>query len=385
MNEVVFDRDLVARYHEVFEADDPPVVPNARITAIVLVYNEALRLPHFLDHHAKLGVGHFIVVDNASDDGSAAILDENPHVTRICTKMPYSENKAAWREVLADLYLSDRWALFVDADELLVYPGWPERDLDWFCDLMDARGYRALFTTMVDMYPDKPLSTMNYEAGSPFLNAAPWFDTGNYRLIPLEPKAQKLWPTPHYRVFGGARERLFSEGRDRQPNLLDRMILRFVFSLRRGCNPGARRQSIDRRALAYVQGSFQELSPPNMSKIPLLRWQAGCKFAGGPHRVDTLYAMSDDWGTLLHFKYLDDFGTRSSEAVTRGQHSAGAAHYKLYLNRMEDVSSRSLKFSGSRKFRNWLDLVRARLMRVSPQTRKAMREACSKRQSPDHD
>lgn len=341
--------------------------------AVVLSYNEAVRLPHFIEHHAAIGVGHFIVVDNGSTDETAQMLDADKRVTRVYTTELYSENKAAWREVLADLYCTGRWVLFIDVDELLIYPGWPDNSLTRYCALLESRHEDALFTTMVDMYPDEPLPHVQYEPGTPFIETAPYFDTGNYRLIPLEPKAQKLWPTPHYRVFGGTRERVFSETEDNQSGLLENAVAKLVFSLRRrNLRPGKRRQKIDARARAFIGDGKQKLSPPNMSKVPLLRWRAGTQFPGGPHRVNKAYQMSDDWGALLHFKYFDDFAPRSKEAVERGQHAADAAHYKLYVGGLGKVEDKSLIFAGSKYFSSPRDLISAGLMRVSVATGKAL-------------
>ena len=45
------------------------------------VRNEALRLPHFLDHYRKLGARHFLIVDNDSDDDTRAFLAAQPDVS----------------------------------------------------------------------------------------------------------------------------------------------------------------------------------------------------------------------------------------------------------------------------------------------------------------
>ncbi|WP_227272504.1 glycosyltransferase family 2 protein [Roseobacter weihaiensis] len=365
----------IDRFQHLLAHDTLPKIPDVKITAIVLSYNEAIRLPHFIEHHAALGVGHFIVVDNGSTDETAEILDADERVTRLYTTKPYSENKAAWREAIADLFCVGKWVLFVDVDELLLYPGWPDIDLARYCALLEGRNEDALFTTMVDMYPDRPLSQVQYECGTPFLDVAPYFDTGNYRLIPLEPKAQKLWPTPHYRVFGGARERLFANEEDRKSGLLEKIVTKTVFSLgRSNLRPSKRRQNLDAKAIAFIKEGKQKLSPPTMSKVPLMRWQKGTQFPGGPHRVNKPYAMSEDWGALLHFKYFDDFGPRSKEAVDRAQHAAGAAHYKLYVGGLDSIENQSLRFSGSRRFKSTKDLVSAGLMRVSAPTQRVLKK-----------
>ena len=45
------------------------------------VRNEAVRLPFFLDHYRKLGVVHFLIVDNGSDDGTLELLRQSEDVS----------------------------------------------------------------------------------------------------------------------------------------------------------------------------------------------------------------------------------------------------------------------------------------------------------------
>ena len=87
------------------------------------VRNEGLRLPYFLDHHRKLGVDHFIVVDNGSDDGSVEWLAAQPDVSVWTTR---GLQTVSVRARLADLAAAPvrpgHWCLTLDADEILVYP-----------------------------------------------------------------------------------------------------------------------------------------------------------------------------------------------------------------------------------------------------------------------
>ncbi|MEQ8964369.1 MAG: glycosyltransferase family 2 protein [Azospirillaceae bacterium] len=351
------------RLLSVFDLEGPPAVPDSDVTAVVLCHNEARRLPYFLTHHKALGIGHFIVVDNDSDDGSGAILDADPDVTRLFTTRPYSEYKSIWREAIADYYLEGRWICFPDVDELLVYPGWPDRSLPEYCEILDEGGYDALFTTMVDMYPDRPLSQCHYEAGQSFIDVAPYFDTGNYRLVPLKPKQFKGWATPRVRIAGGARERLFHRHAAQSGTFLDRLIAKTVFSLRRSMEPGPRRRELDVRAVERLERFQDPVAPPAMCKVPLVRWRQGTRFRGGVHRMDLAYRLAPDWGCLLHFKYFDDFGDKAVTAVSRGQHAGGAEHYQRYLSKVDDVSDRSLLFRGSRRFTGVRSLISAGLMR----------------------
>ena len=50
------------------------------VFAFLVVRNEILRIKHCLEHHRKLGVRKFFVVDNGSDDGTFSILRDQPDV-----------------------------------------------------------------------------------------------------------------------------------------------------------------------------------------------------------------------------------------------------------------------------------------------------------------
>ena len=52
-----------------------------------------LRLPWFLAHHRKLGVAHFLIIDNDSEDGTIEFLRQQPDVTLFETPMSYAESK----------------------------------------------------------------------------------------------------------------------------------------------------------------------------------------------------------------------------------------------------------------------------------------------------
>ena len=43
--------------------------------------NEKVRLEYFLKYYRELGVNHFLMVDNGSDDGSAEYLMDQPDVS----------------------------------------------------------------------------------------------------------------------------------------------------------------------------------------------------------------------------------------------------------------------------------------------------------------
>ena len=363
----VFPEALDDAFADAFDLSAPPKLnwDGEGAVAVVLAYNEMLRFPHFLDFHRRMGVRHFLVVDNDSNDGTAAFLDAQPDVTRFPASKPYSRYKSQWRHVLCDMYLQGRWAFFPDVDELLVYPGWPDVPLATFLGYCDEHGYEGVFTSMVDMYSDLPLKDLTYASGQPFLEACPFFDGDGYRLMAISGWRTTHYPTPSWNLYGGPRERLFSVQRKRQATQFDQWVLRRFFSAGRDLPAGDLSRRIERLAGKLIRGALPRPAPL-MSKVPLIRWRKGYRFMGGVHNVSGRIELAPDWAALLHFKYLSDFAEKTAEAIRRGQHDGGASHYKLYDARMGTLVEKGPLYGGSRRFTGVADLQRAGLMRVSP-------------------
>lgn len=66
------------------------------ILAFVTLRNERVRLPFFLDYYRKLGVDHFLFINNNSDDGSGNYLAEQPDVSLWWTNAATSGRGSAW-------------------------------------------------------------------------------------------------------------------------------------------------------------------------------------------------------------------------------------------------------------------------------------------------
>ena len=362
-------------FPKAFDAPDPPDVrlPADGVVAVVIAYNERLRLVHFLEHHRAIGVSHFIVIDNASCDGSSEYLDAQPDVTRLLSSRNYREFKARWRHIVADLYLDGRWVLFPDADELFVYPGWPQRNLNDVINLWEHNGYDGVFASMVDMYPAGPIKDATYIPGAPFLDSCPFFDADGYRLFPRQKKSLSEYETPPWDLHGGTRERLVYEPRKRPATSLDRRILREHFHPTRNCDGSSVEQIRDMLLMRYVKRCLPKF-PLMMGKVPLLRWRRGIRFIGGVHRIRQKIALAPDWCSLLHFKYLNDLAQKTEEAVERAQHAALGHHYKILDRKKDILLEEGAVYAGSRRFTSVDDLVAVGLMRVSPQTERFLRE-----------
>ncbi len=174
------------------------------ILGAMVVRNEMLRLPYFLDYHRKLGVDHFLIVDNASDDGTAAYLAAQPDVSLWTTAHSYKLSRFGvdWITWVQWHHAHGHWCLTLDADELLVYRDWSNRNLKALTRWLETRGEVMFGTTMLDMYPKGPLGAQTHDPKGDPVETLRWFDADGYR-VQVQPKMRNLW------VQGGVRARVF--------------------------------------------------------------------------------------------------------------------------------------------------------------------------------
>ncbi|WP_029355506.1 glycosyltransferase family 2 protein [Bosea sp. 117] len=344
-------------FEEVFGRPPPDVtLTGSAPTVVAVVHDEALRLPHFLDHHRAVGVTRFLVIDDRSTDGTAALLDAAPDVTRIPARGAFRDLKETWIQTVVDSFLDGRWALVLDADELLVYPGWPERSLPALVAEMERHGEEALFASLVDMYGDGSLSELGYRPGEPFLASCPYFDDEGYMLL-SRALMHRGDLTPEFYIVGGTRQRLFFE--KRPATARDKALIARFFPLERRPEPGLAGRAGQFLAWRWLRRVWIS-SRPAMSKIPLWRAKAGDRLSSGQHSIARRLRLADEWGALLHFKYLQDFEARVAEGDVGGQHTS---HYRLYHRKIASGELPPLFHDGSRRFEGVSSLIEAGLVR----------------------
>jgi tetratricopeptide (TPR) repeat protein len=126
-----------------------------RLVCVVVVRDEDEVLRHFIEHHRALGVTAFIIIDNRSAEHPAAVLAGIEGVELTFVSAPQSfvaaRHGMMWINDVLEARLCD-WLLFLDADELLTYPGADRLPLPALLDHLDQRGETAMLGTMVDVY-----------------------------------------------------------------------------------------------------------------------------------------------------------------------------------------------------------------------------------------
>jgi hypothetical protein len=268
-----------AGYRVLTAQTDPPVLAGSRsaiegaVVVFAVVFNGADYVTPFLDHYRKLGVRSFIVVDNGSTDGTREILAAAPDVVLYDQPGSFraSAHGVAWINPLIHEHAADRWALFVDIDEHLVFPGQDRgRSLADLVAHAEAKGAGCFPSFMLDMFAT-PASAREGFAGHC------WFDKTYVRFPSILP--------PYQAVQGGVRGRLTG------------------------------RQFL-------------------ITKSPLVRVEPGFLFLENNH-LHTHLPPSEVTTALLHYKFVGDARARFEEAVERGEHFLGGRFYRDMLARLK--------------------------------------------------
>jgi len=277
-------------------ADRTAQIRPGDILAVMVQRNEATRLPFFLAHYRRLGVAHFLVVDNDSDDGSAEMLAGQADVSLWRSGHSYRGARFGldWMTWLQIRYAHGHWCLMVDADEILVYAEHETRGLPELTAWLEAEGRPAFGALMLDLYPRGPLGAQSYAPGQDPAEVLGWFDPGPYRAVRQRPMGN-LW------VQGGVRERVF-----------------FADDPRRS---------------------------PTLNKLPLVKWNRRYAYANSTHamlppRLNAAYdgpGGSQPSGVLLHSKFLPEIVSRSAVEKARGQHFHSPGEFHPYYDRITEA------------------------------------------------
>ena len=275
---------------------DSRPIPNNRdeIRAFMNVWNESLRLDSTLKHYRQLGVHRFFVVDSGSTDGTLDYLAAAPDVHVFSA---VGDDGMAWINALLDTFGTGHWTLTVDADELFIYPHCEQQlELPLFCRYLSYVGAEAVACVSLDMYAASPVRDAVHQPGTPLLNTCRYFDAAPYRIVQTE-------VCPYFEIHGGLRERVFRQTPPNQPAVL--------------------------------------------SRVPLVRWQAGTQYLRGTGNI-TPVKIANILAALLRFEFLSDFSERAQSRITLGE-----------------GPSTNLYSSSSVQFENSAQLVELGLMKSS--------------------
>ncbi|RWR31671.1 glycosyltransferase family 2 protein [Sinirhodobacter populi] len=306
-------RGLLHRHELKPVSDRTARIDPSDILVFTTLRNERIRLPWFLKYYRDMGVGHFLMIDNGSDDGSADYLRDQPDVSLWSTRASYRAANfgVSWINHLLRRHGTGHWVLVVDPDELFVYPYCDVRPLRALTDWLDGQGLPSFSAMLLDLYPKGPIGAVPYQEGQDPLEIACWFDSGNY-MMRRNAKWHDLW------IQGGPRARAFF--------------------------------------------ADDPASAPALNKIPLVRWQRGYVYVSSTHallprRLNHVYEERGGEmasGCLLHTKFLPVLTQKVAEEMRRREHYAGSAEYAAYQQGL--AGGLDLWTEQSERYLNWRQL-----------------------------
>ncbi|MBO9446030.1 glycosyltransferase family 2 protein [Ruegeria sp. R14_0] len=265
------------------------------ILLVSVIRNEKIRLPYFLDYYRKLGINHFLFVDNNSDDGSREYLADQPDVSVWRADASYKRASFGvdWSNYLLRKFAHRHWVLTVDPDEFFIYPFCDTRPIRALTDWLDGCAVRSFSAMLIDMYPEGPVEDAIYTEGQNPFEIAKWFDTGNY-TITKNPTYGNLW------IQGGPRARVFFRDTPKKA--------------------------------------------PALNKIPLVKWDKRYVYVSSTHSLlpRGLNQVYDEWGGektsggLLHAKLISTLSDKAREEMERGQHYHGSGEYRAYAEQLQE-------------------------------------------------
>jgi hypothetical protein len=308
---------------------------NLPFTLFAVMRNEMYFLPAFLAHYRALGIQQFVIVDDASDDGTGDYLAAQPdccsgitHIRfgqRVAIADPSYEGLAGragpiLKRVVPDHYLRGQPVIIADADEFLILP----EQLPTLPDvvaLMRRRGWSSLAASLIDFYPAGLAELEDPQAPATpqeMFSRFGYFDAVPFVTLRDGQRPRKTGPTASERLFRLCRIRNVP----RPLSMLPQGLLRLL-----------------------------PLKPPGAAwfKTPIIipdgaTFMVASHDASVPPPRDMLLAMA-------HFKFNGDSFRRIQSAIALKAHARGGQKYEHYEEMLHVMQQRKLGFLGPRSVR----------------------------------
>jgi len=286
---------------------NPIIPPNAPIL-MCMVKNDLERIKLSVLHHRKIGIGHFVFLDNGSTDGTLKWLQKQSDVDLYQTTVLHNTNRRIGLfSRLVNHYGLNRWYAFLDSDELIAYPGMETKPISALMQYAKKHNYTTLRTFMLDMYSKDKIFDESFSNYYDILKENRYYDTLTYQ--------ETIDSRYGISVKGGPRSRLLAEGSP-QPELT-------------------------KYALTYMQkGDCYNVH----RAFPLHKNFTPCVYV------------------LLHYKFLPWDLERAKQNVKAGLHYLGAVEYKRMLEGYHDKRVETFKNEQSAELCNSEDLRKIQIL-----------------------
>lgn len=265
-------------------AGNPKMPPQHQILLFTCIKNEIDRLSWFLDYYRNLGVTHFFIIDNQSNDGTKEFLSAQADVVLFWTAEKYARGYSGikWINHLVKRYAHHNWVLYVDVDEALVYAQSETIKLPDFTQSLEQQGYQALHAPMLDMFD---LQENHSSRSGNYLLDYPYYLNDRSSTGAIRP--------PYVSDFGGIR--------------------------------------------AYL-GVYE-----SHTKVPLIKGGRGIQFLNSSHNISPCSLLLSG-GVLLHYRLVDDFVEKTRlELQEKNRVTACMARLKSYNDRVQQLDFSAIK------------------------------------------
>jgi len=340
-------RETIQTSRHVRHVFGPKKVPGRRRDVVVasLFLNGMEFLPTFLEHYRRLGVRHFVLMDNGSNDGSEEYLLQQPDVTLLHCELSFHENENIMRRYLCHRFLYRRWCMLVDVDELLDFPGSTRATLKDLIDYLESKKFTGVVGQMLDMFSSRPLtgpSQPNREAsmGHPIDDSSSGDATAE--TAPLSGDLRRDYPLyeladVQYLPYAYELADLLSENQHSNPKI------EFAYG-------GIRGRLFGTRSL--------------LTKHPLFFNDYAADPSRNPHSCDGL-RLADISVVLYHYKLTAGFLSRIRSYLQRDANIANG-EYTLYEQTLMTTERVDISSESTRTLRSVDELVDAGFLQTSP-------------------
>jgi hypothetical protein len=320
---------------------------DAQATAFAIVKDETYYIRSFLDHHRKLGIDQFIILDDQSTDGTRELLTSQPDCLVLESSFGFGEQVVVpgssperreragilFKSLIPQRFLANRYALYLDADEYLVLPPGIATVAGLF-DVLARNDVVSVAASLIDFFPetvtemDVPRDLLTSEN---MLGTHAYFDA--VPLLAWQPGS--AWPR---RVNETSTARLCRKHGIR--DVPDALM-------------GAPRWL--KRMLPY------RYPGPSVSKTPVVRWDAGVEYANS-HWANVPPTSRALLG-LAHMKFTCDLSRRVAYALESGAYVRGSRKYYWYQELLDCMRKGDPSFCGpdTKRYARPADLTSAGL------------------------
>lgn len=294
------------RFANLQRMDENALPPTDALTLYTCIRDERDRLPWFFDYYRRLGVEHFVVIDNGSTDGSTEHLLSQSGTTMFQTDDSYhgAFSGMVWINHLKAKLSPAAWVLYADVDEALVFDGCERRSVADLAETLDIAGEEVFTAFMLDMFSTDASGGIGKGQDVDYVTRYPHY----LPQIQITPKPI----CPYLQIRGGVRS-LFSTGEE-------------------------------------------------LTKTPLVKSGADIEFLHSSHNV-TPARVSDKTGALLHYKIIDGIAEEAAQVLqsqTRSPHCR--ARYAKYRAATDLTELIGAEMADVRTYKSPDDLVAAGLM-----------------------